>query len=123
MNWRTKKKIKYILIWLVVWIVLSVAGYFATPYVYDLDVVVRVFASLNVATILVMGFDKLAAIVRFHRVPELGFYLMTLLGGSIGMLIGMYAFRHKTRKTSFQIVVGLLILVQLSLIYYFWYNV
>ncbi len=118
---RRKLKMRYVVQWVFIWIVFALLGFFALPYAYEFEDVVRVLIALNVSTVLVMGFDKLASTVRFHRVPEIAFYLMTLLGGSIGMLIGMYAFRHKTRKQSFQIVVGLLILVQLSLVYYFWY--
>ena len=113
---------RYIIQWMIVWVVLALAGFFALPYVYELEDIAVVLIALNVSTVLVMGFDKLAASIQFHRVPEIAFYLMTLLGGSVGMLVGMYLFRHKTRKQSFQIVVGLLILVQLSLVYYFWYK-
>jgi uncharacterized membrane protein YsdA (DUF1294 family) len=64
-----------------------------------------------------MAFDKLSAKVNSERVPETWFFLISLAGGYLGVLAGMLAFRHKTRKTSFQIkivtaaVLGTLILV------------
>ncbi len=119
---RKNQRVRYVAGWMIAWALFALAVYFGLPYVYEFEWIVRLFIALNVSTILVMGMDKLSAIVQIHRVPEMAFYVMTFLGGSIGMLVGMYAFRHKTRKQSFQIVVGLLILVQLSLVYYFWYR-
>ncbi len=116
---RKNQRVRYVAGWMIAWAAIVLAVCFALPYAYEFEWIVRLFIALNVSTVLVMGLDKLSAIVQIHRVPEIAFYVMTFLGGSIGMLIGMYAFRHKTRKQSFQIVVGLLILVQLGLIYYF----
>lgn len=119
---RKNQRARYIIQWLIAWAVFTLTVYFVLPYMYEFDLIIRLFIALNVSTVLVMGFDKLSAIVQIHRVPEIAFYLMTFLGGSIGMLLGMHAFRHKTRKQSFQIVVGLLILVQLGLVYYLFIN-
>ena len=104
---RKNQKLRYIIQWLVAWVMFALGVYFGLPYVYEFEWIVRLFIALNVSTVLVMGMDKLSAIVQIHRVPEMAFYVMTFLGGSIGMLVGMYTFRHKTRKQSFQIVVGL----------------
>ncbi len=76
----------------------------------------RVFIELNLATFLLFGFDKLSAQLRRQRISEYVLYLATLLGGSIGTLLAMNLLRHKTRKTSFQIVVALLILLQIAIV-------
>ncbi len=73
---------------------------------------------LNVATFALVLIDKLFAQWRVRRIPELVFYVSGFLGGSIGVLLGMFAFRHKTRKTSFQFVLGMLILIQLLLVWW-----
>jgi len=81
-----------------------------------LDLAWRWFIALNIATLLLFGFDKLSAQVGLRRIPERLLYLATFLGGSIGALIAMYVFRHKTRKTSFQLVIALLVLIQIALV-------
>lgn len=48
------------------------------------------------------GFDKLSAIAHWLRVPEWVLVGLTLAGGTIGALLAMLVFRHKTAKRSFQ---------------------
>jgi uncharacterized membrane protein YsdA (DUF1294 family) len=48
-----------------------------------------------------MGIDKWKAKKRAWRIPESTLFLVALLGGALGSLIGMYTFRHKTRHASF----------------------
>jgi uncharacterized membrane protein YsdA (DUF1294 family) len=50
-----------------------------------------------------MGFDKMSAKVNSERVPEMWFLLISLAGGFLGVVLGMFVFRHKTRKASFQL--------------------
>lgn len=69
----------------------------------------------NVATFLLYGFDKWQAGGKRLRVPEMLFYTVMFLGGSVGTLLGMQVFHHKTRKTSFQLVVALLLLIQVAI--------
>ena len=58
---------------------------------------------MSVITLFVMGSDKRRAIRGARRVPEARLFLLALLGGGIGGLLGMYAFRHKTRHLHFVI--------------------
>ena len=63
------------------------------------------------AGLLAMGLDKCAARrngarkVRgkgaLRRIPERTLFLLAALGGSAGVWLGMYAFRHKTRHWYF----------------------
>ncbi|MBR1848653.1 MAG: DUF1294 domain-containing protein [Lachnospiraceae bacterium] len=48
-----------------------------------------------------MGIDKWKAKKRAWRIPESTLFLVALLGGALGSIIGMYTFRHKTRHASF----------------------
>ena len=54
--------------------------------------------------------------------PEAVLLALTLFGGTIGAILGMLVFRHKTAKRSFQVKLGLVIVVQVLLIiaYYVW---
>ena len=48
-----------------------------------------------------MGIDKRKAVKHTFRIPELTLFIVALIGGSLGSLIGMYTFRHKTRHWYF----------------------
>lgn len=57
--------------------------------------------SLNLLGFLIMGIDKYKAKKGLWRIPEATLFIIALIGGSIGSIIGMYTFRHKTRHFSF----------------------
>ena len=68
---------------------------------------------MSAITLFVMGSDKRRAIRGARRVPEARLFLLALLGGGIGGLLGMYAFRHKTRHLHFVIGFPLIAAVQI----------
>lgn len=53
------------------------------------------------------GWDKLLAKLHRRRIPEAALLGCALLGGSAGAALGMAAFRHKTRKPLFRVLVPL----------------
>lgn len=74
---------------------------------------------LNFINFLLFGYDKFQAKQGGWRIPEKVLLGLTLLGGGVGALAGMWLFRHKTRKNHFWIaaVIGVGILIYLNL---FW---
>lgn len=70
----------------------------------------------NLFSLLLMGLDKHKAIKKQYRIPELSFFLLAVLGGSVGVLLGMLLFRHKTKKVQFALGIPLIILIQLIII-------
>lgn len=68
---------------------------------------------INVITFLYFGWDKSQAAVQGRRVRERTLWLLMILGGSIGGLVGMHIFRHKTRKLSFQAAVAAILAAQI----------
>ena len=75
-------------------------------------------AVINVITFAVFGIDKLKAVKNRWRVPEKILFLLALLGGSLGAIIGMYSFRHKTKKIAFRIGIPAILIVQIIFIYF-----
>lgn len=61
-----------------------------------------VVVAVNALGFLTMGFDKLAAIRGWRRVPEARLLLCAALTGAPGIWFGAGTFRHKTIKTSFR---------------------
>ncbi len=74
------------------------------------------FLSINILTFVAFGLDKMKANYQFSRIPEKALWILCALGGSIGGLLGMKVFRHKTKKNSFQAVLLFILLVQIILI-------
>jgi len=62
---------------------------------------------MNVSTFLLMGLDKVRAKLDSGRIPEVWFFTISVAGGVIGVVLGMFAFHHKTSKTSFQAKIAL----------------
>lgn len=63
-----------------------------------------------------MGIDKRRAVRRSWRVPEATLFLVAIIGGSLGSIIGMYVFRHKTRRRIFTIGMPVILIIQVALI-------
>ena len=70
---------------------------------------------INLAAFAAMGIDKSRAIRGKWRIPEKTLFTFAILGGSLGGIIGMYAFRHKTRHKKFSIGFPAIFIVQLVL--------
>ncbi len=69
---------------------------------------------INVITFAVYGADKRRAQKDRWRVPERTLFLLAVLGGSIGALLGMRVFRHKTRHWYFRVFIPLILLLQIA---------
>lgn len=70
---------------------------------------------VNAAGLLFMLADKHRARKKQWRIPEAALMGIAAMGGSIGALLGMYAFRHKTRHPKFYIGIPVLLVMQLCL--------
>lgn len=71
---------------------------------------------INLAGFASMGLDKKKAIRRQWRISEATLFLIALLGGSLGSIIGMQLFRHKTRHWYFVWGMPAIFFVELALI-------
>ena len=74
------------------------------------------FAAINLIGFALMGIDKHKAKKRAFRIPEATLFIIAVIGGSIGSILGMYTFRHKTRHRSFVYGMPFILLVQIALI-------
>ena len=72
-------------------------------------------AVINLVTFAVYGIDKAKAKRGAWRVPEKTLFLLPLLGGSLGALLGMRVFRHKTKHWYFVWGIPLILLAQIAL--------
>jgi uncharacterized membrane protein YsdA (DUF1294 family) len=72
--------------------------------------------ALNLTTLILCGYDKAVAGSGATRVPEAVLMSCTLAGGSLGMLVGMFLFRHKIRKGLFVFLVLLIVTAHLRIL-------
>ena len=82
----------------------------------DIKEVIIIFVILNVLAYLIIHFDKRNSRSGKKRVSEASLLTMAAIGGSIGILVGMFVYRHKTRKKRFSLGVPLIIAMQILLI-------
>lgn len=80
---------------------------------------------INVITFLVFGLDKWKARrkeknEKVRRVPERTLLLLAALGGSVGALLAMKAFRHKTLHKAFRFGVPLILALQIIVPFGLW---
>ncbi len=75
---------------------------------------------INVLAFSLMGADKAKAKRGAWRIPEKTLFLSAALGGSIGAILGMWLFRHKTKHRRFVIGMPLILALQLVLALVVW---
>ncbi len=71
---------------------------------------------VNAIAFVLMLADKQKARKKKWRIPESTLLLFAVLGGSVGALAGMYAFRHKTKHLKFTMGIPVILAVQIVLI-------
>lgn len=74
---------------------------------------------INIIGFLVMYIDKQKAKKGKWRIPEKTIFIITVLGGGIGTISGMYTFRHKTQKLHFTIGLPTITILEIVGVIYF----
>ena len=80
--------------------------------------IVYYLIALNIVTFLVYGIDKIKAKQKIRRIREASLLVLAVLGGSIGALLGMYVWHHKTMHKKFKYGLPLILLAQIAIIYF-----
>ncbi|WP_252236672.1 DUF1294 domain-containing protein [Clostridium sp. CH2] len=73
---------------------------------------------INFIGFCIMLIDKNRAIHKEWRVPEKTLIGISIIGGSIGMLLGMFTFRHKTKHLKFLLGIPVIIIIQFYIVIY-----
>ncbi|MBR1693243.1 MAG: DUF1294 domain-containing protein [Lachnospiraceae bacterium] len=68
---------------------------------------------INLIGFCIMGIDKYKAKKRVFRIPEATLFLVALIGGSLGSILGMLTFHHKTRHWYFVFGMPAILILQL----------
>ena len=87
-------------------------------YLTPLNIIIYLLC-INLIGLLVMYIDKKKAKYGKWRISEKTLLIVALLGGSIGTIIGMYWFRHKTQKIKFTLGFPTILISEIIIITYF----
>ena len=73
---------------------------------------------INVMALIICFIDKRRSICGKWRIKESTLLILGVIGGSFGLLLGMYLFHHKTKKLKFKLVY-VFCLVWVYIIYFY----
>lgn len=68
---------------------------------------------INITGFASMGVDKYKAKNRLWRIKEATLFMYAIIGGSVGSILGMYVFHHKTKHTKFVVGMPLVLVAQI----------
>ena len=71
---------------------------------------------VNALAFLLMLIDKIKAKKKMWRIPERVLLGVSAIGGSLGGLLGMQLFRHKTKHLQFAIGIPVMLVVHIVLL-------
>ena len=65
-----------------------------------------------------MSKDKLRAKQRRRRISERRLFTVAVIGGSVGIWLGMWSYRHKTKHAAFTYGIPAIIALQAAIVYW-----
>jgi len=80
------------------------------------QILITYLVLINIITFFYFGLDKLKSQLQHRRISEKTLWILSAIGGSLGALLGMNFFRHKTKKLSFQAGIAVILAGQICLI-------
>lgn len=78
-----------------------------------ISIILGYLALINILGFAIMGIDKSRAARRHWRIPESTLFIIALIGGSIGSILGMKVFHHKTRHWYFVFGMPAILILQI----------
>lgn len=81
-------------------------------------IIIVYLLAINIVTLIAFAVDKIAAIEHRSRIRIVTLLALAFIGGSIGALIAMYVFNHKTKQDYFSVGVPLIMLMQAVVIFF-----
>lgn len=78
-------------------------------------ILIGMLVIMNLIGYMSMWSDKRRAIKKQYRISEKTLFTIALLGGSLGSILGMNQFRHKTKHWYFKYGMPLILIMQVTL--------
>ncbi len=74
--------------------------------------------AINILTFVLFAVDKARAMNREWRIRESVLLFSSIIGGALGGFLAMQIFRHKTKTAVFKYGMPIILLIQITLIYF-----
>ena len=87
--------------------------------IFTIKNIIIYLVAINIIGFLAMWIDKAKAKRGSWRIQEKTLFMITVLGGGIGTISGMYTFRHKTQKLAFTIGLPAILILEIATVIYF----
>ena len=87
--------------------------------IFTLKNIIIYLLVINIFGFLAMWIDKRKAEKGKWRIQEKTLFMITVLGGGIGTISGMYTFRHKTQKIGFTFGLPAILILEIATVIYF----
>lgn len=79
---------------------------------------------INIFAFIIMGIDKLKAINNSYRLSERFLFFVSFIFGGLGIFLGMYVFRHKTKHITFKIGIPFFLILNIicfvTILHFIW---
>lgn len=82
-----------------------------------MDILFKYLLVINILTFIFYGIDKQKAIHNKWRIKEATLLGLSFIGGSVGALLGMFIFHHKTKKPRFKFGVPAMLIIHLIILF------
>lgn len=92
---------------------------FSDLFTHPIYLLLVYLISINTIAFIAYGIDKFKAQREMRRISEFTLLLLAFFGGSVGALMGMNVWRHKTQHWKFSIGVPMFLLLQVALTIWF----
>lgn len=86
-----------------------------------MELLVIYLAAVNLAGFWMMAADKRKALNSRPRISEKSLFTVTWIGGSLGVYIGVFACRHKTRRRAFTAGIPFIMAAQCAVIFFLYH--
>lgn len=86
------------------------------------SLIIYYLVAINIVAFFVYGIDKLKAKRNRWRIPESTLLLLAVIGGSVGALLGMKVWHHKTMHKKFTYGIPFIIAVQILFLNYLFFT-
>lgn len=83
-----------------------------------MDILITYLLIINALSFLFMLTDKRKAVKKAWRIPEATLLGIAAMGGSLGAVLGMRLFRHKTKHPKFAVGLPVLLAIHILLLLY-----
>jgi uncharacterized membrane protein YsdA (DUF1294 family) len=87
--------------------------------VFNMQNMIIYLILINLIGLFIMWLDKHKAKKGKWRISEATLFLIAFLGGSIGEIVGMHMFRHKTKKKRFTIGFPAILIIEILIFTYY----